>query len=138
MMSSITADRRDEDQLLERDETDQPSLVIDDVAVIDRLAVGGLVAEPLEGFADGDVRRQGDVVGRHDRAGGAGLIAGQPADVFALGLGQERKHGVDDVFIEPVDQVGPFVVRHQVEQLGGLLAEASPRRAGPGGPCPDS
>ncbi len=34
-----------QDQLLERDEPDQPALVIDDVAVIDRLAVGGLVAD---------------------------------------------------------------------------------------------
>ena len=110
-----------QDQLLERDEADQPALVVDDVAVIDRLAVGGLVAEPLEGLADGDVRGQGDVVGRHDRAGGAGLVAGQPADVLALGLGQEREHRVDHVLVEPVDQVGPLVVRHHVEQLGGLL-----------------
>ena len=60
-----------QDQPLERDEPDQPALVIDDVAVIDRLAVGGLVAEELEGLADGDVRRERDVVGRHGRAGGA-------------------------------------------------------------------
>ena len=110
-----------QDQPLERDESDQPALVIDDVAVVDRLAVGGLVAEQLEGLADGDVRRERDVVGRHDRAGGAGLVAGQPADILALGLGQEREHRVDHVLVEPVDQVGPLVVRHQVEQLGRLL-----------------
>ena len=110
-----------QDQPLERDEADQPALVVDDVAVIDRFAVGGLVAEQLEGLADGDVRRQRDVVGRHGRAGGARLVAGQAADILALGLGQERKHRVDDVFVEPVDQVGTLVVRHQVEQLGGLL-----------------
>ena len=110
-----------QDQLLERDEADQPSIVVHDVAVIDGLAVGRLVAEAVEGLADGDVRRQGDVVGRHDRAGGAGLVAGQPADVLALGLGQVGKHGVDDVLVEPVDQVGPFVVRHEVEQFGRLL-----------------
>ena len=81
--------------MLERDEADQPALVVDDVAVIDRLAVGGLVAEALEGLADGDVRRERDVVGRHDRAGGAGLVAGQPADVLALGLGQVGEHRVD-------------------------------------------
>ena len=92
MMSSIRAGPAREDQLLERDEADQPALVVDDVAVVDRLAVGSLVAEPLEGFADGDVRRQGDVVGRHDRAGGSGLVAGQPADVLALGLGEVGKH----------------------------------------------
>ena len=64
---------------------------------------------------------QRDVVGRHDRAGGAGLVAGQPADILALGLGQERQHRVDHVLVEPVDQVGPLVVRHQVEKLGRLL-----------------
>ena len=84
-----------QDQPLERDESDQPALVIDDVAVIDRLAVGRLVAKQLECLADGDVRRQRDVVGRHGRAGGAGLVAGQAADIFALGLGQERQHRVD-------------------------------------------
>ncbi len=67
------------------------------------------------------MRRQGDVVGRHDRAGGAGLVAGQPADIFALGLGQEREHRVDHVLAEPVDQVGALVVRHQVEQFGRLF-----------------
>ena len=66
-----------EDQPLERDEPDQPARVVDDVGVVDRLAVGGLVAEPVEGLADGDVRREGDVVGGHHRAGGAGLVAGQ-------------------------------------------------------------
>ena len=95
--------------------------MIDDVAVIDRFAVGGLVAEQLEGLADGDVRRERDVVGRHGRAGGAGLVAGQAADILALGLGQEREHRVDHVLVEPVDQVGALVVRHQVEQFGGLL-----------------
>ena len=75
----------------------------------------------LEGLADGDVRGERDVVGRHDRAGGAGLVAGQPADILALGLGQEREHRVDHVLVEPVDQVGALVVRHQVEQLGRLL-----------------
>ena len=44
-----------EDQVLERDEPDQLALWVDDVAVIDRLAVGGLVAEPLQGLADGQV-----------------------------------------------------------------------------------
>ena len=99
-----------QDQLLERDEADQPALVIDHVTVIDRFAVGGLVANQFERFPDRDVRRQGDVVGGHGRAGGAGLVAGQPADVFSLGLSQERKHGVDHVLAEPVDQVGTFVV----------------------------
>ena len=63
---------------------------------------------------------QGDVVGRHDRAGGPGLVAGQAADVVALGLGQVGQHLVDEVLVEPVDQVGALVVRHQVQQLGGL------------------
>ena len=137
-MSSIGADRRDEDQVLERDEADQPAIVVDDVAVIDRLAVGGLVAEPLEGLADGDVGRQGDVVGRHDRAGGSGLVAGQPADVLALGLGEVGKHDVDEVLVEPLDQVGPLVVRHEVQQLGRLGREAWPRRSGSGSRCPGS
>src|SRR5579883_1371792 len=60
-----------EDQPLERDKPDQPPLMIDHVTVIDRLAVGGLVAEPVEGLADGDVRRQRDIIGGHDGAGGA-------------------------------------------------------------------
>ena len=110
-----------QDQPLERDESDQPALVIDDVAIVDRLAVGCFVAQEVEGLADGDVRRQRDVVGRHGGAGGAGLIAAQAADIFALGLGEEGEHRVDDVFVEPVDQVGALVVRHQVEQLGGVL-----------------
>ena len=110
-----------QDQPLERDESDQPALVIDDVAVVDRFAVGGLVAQEIEGLADGDVRGQRHVVGRHGGAGGAGLIAGQAADILALGLGQERQHRVDHVFIEPVHQVGTLVVRHQMQQLGGVL-----------------
>ena len=80
-----------EDQPLERDEADEPALGVDDVAVVDRLAVGGLVAEPLEGLADGQVGRERHVVGRHDRAGGARLVAGQAADVLALGLRQVRQ-----------------------------------------------
>ena len=113
-------------------------IVVDDVAVIDRLAIGGLVAEPLEGLADRDVGRQGDVVGRHDRAGGSGLIAGQPADVLALGLGEVGEDDVHEVLVEPVDQVGPLVVRHVVQELG-----APPGRHGLDDPvlaarCPDS
>ena len=127
-----------EDQVLERDEADQPSIVVDDVAVVDRLAVGGLVAEPFEGLADGDVGRQRDVVGRHDRAGGSGLVAGQPADVFALGLGEVGEHDVHEILVEPVDQVGPLVVRHEVQELGGLDGEAWPRRSGSGCPGPGS
>ena len=50
-----------------------------------------------------------------------GSIAGQPADVFALGLGQERKHRVDHVLAKAGDQVGTLVVRHQVEELGRLF-----------------
>ena len=38
-----------QDQLLERHKPDQPALVIDDVAVVDRLAVGGLVADAARG-----------------------------------------------------------------------------------------
>ena len=110
-----------QDQPLERDEADQPALVVHDVAVIDRLAVGRLLAEPLEGLAHGDVRRERHVVGRHDGAGGAGLVAGQPADVLALGLGEVRQHRVEHVLVEAVDQVGALVVRHHVQQLGGLL-----------------
>ena len=115
-----------QDQPLERDEADQPPLVIDDVAVIDRFAVGGLVAQQLEGLADGDVRRERDVVGGHGRAGGAGLVAAQAADIFALGLGQERQDRVDDVLIEPVDQVGALVVRHQMRAARRRPWAASP------------
>ncbi len=129
MISSITAERRDEDQPLERDEPDQPALVVDDIAVVDRLAVGRLVAEPLEGLADGDVGRERHVVGRHDGAGGAGLVAGQTADVLALGLGQVRQHRVEHVLLEPVDQVGALVVRHHVEEFGRVLGRHRPRPA---------
>ena len=65
--------------------------------------------------------RQGDVVGRHDRAGGPGLVARQPANVLAFGLGEVGEHDIDELLVEPVDQVGPFVVRHVVQQLGRLL-----------------
>ena len=37
-----------QDQGLERDQADEPAAGIDDVAVIDRLAIGGLVAEPVD------------------------------------------------------------------------------------------
>ena len=95
--------------------------MVHDIAVIDGLAIGRFVAEAIEGLAHGDVGRQGDVVGGHDRAGGSGLVAGQPANIVALGLGEVGKHDIDEVFIEPVDQVGPFVVRHVVQQFGRLL-----------------
>ena len=110
-----------QDQLLERHKANQPALVIDDVTVINGLTVGGLMADELERFTNGDMRRQRDVVGRHGRARGAGLIAGQPADIFALGLRQERKDRVDHVFTQPVDQVGTLVVRHQVEEFSRLF-----------------
>ena len=53
-------------------------------------------------------------------AGGPGLVAGQSADVLALGLGEVAEDLVDAVLVEPVDQVGPVVVRHQVQQRGRL------------------
>jgi hypothetical protein len=98
------------DQFLQRNESDQAALVIDHVTVVDRLAVGGLEADSLQSLADRDMRRKRDVVGRHDRAGGTGLVAGQSADILTLGLCQEGKHLVDDVLIEPLDQVGTLVV----------------------------
>ncbi len=110
-----------QDQPLQRDESDQPALVIDDIAIVDRFAVGSLVAQELECLADGDVWRQRDVVGCHGGACGAGLITAQAADILALGLGQEGEHRVDDVFVEAVDQVGTLVVRHQMKQLRGVL-----------------
>jgi hypothetical protein len=115
-----------EDQALERDEPDEPALGVDDVAVIDRLAVGGLVAEPLQGFANDQVGRERDVVGRHDRAGSPGLVTGQAADVLAFGLRQVGQDVVDMLLVEPLDQVGPFVVRHHVEQAGCLARRHRP------------
>ena len=110
-----------QDQPLERDEADQPALVVDDVAVIDRLAVGRLVAEPFEGLADGDVRRERDVVGRHDarRRSRARSWPGGGCPRARPGRGYGRI-GSTHVLVEPVDQVGALVVRHQVQQLGGL------------------
>ena len=109
-----------EDQVLQRDEADQLAIVVHDVAVVDRLAIGGLVAEPLEGLADRDVRRQGDVVGGHEGAGGPRLVARQPADVVAFGLGEVGQHDVHELLVEPLHQVGPLVVRHVVQELGRL------------------
>ena len=110
-----------QDQVLERDEADQPSIMVHDVAVIDGLAIGRLVAQAVKGLTHGDVRRQGDVVGGHDRAGGSGLIARQPANVLAFGLGEVGEHDIDELLVEAVDQVSPFVVRHVVQQFGRLL-----------------
>ncbi len=89
---------------------------VDDVAVVDRFAVGGLAAEPVERLADGRPGRERGVVGRHHRAGGPRVIAGQAADVVAFGLRQVPEDVVGVVVVEPVDQVRPVVVRHQVQE----------------------
>ncbi len=120
MISVDPGARPGQDQALERDDAEELVAGVDDVAVVDRLAVGGLAAEPVERLADGQARRQGGVVGRHDRAGRPRLVAGQAADVVALGLGQVPEDLVGPVLVEPVDQVGPVVVRHQVEQARRL------------------
>ena len=99
-----------EDQSLERNEADEVTLIVDNVTVIDGLAVGGFVAKVFEGLADVDVARQGDVVGRHRRAGGPRLVACEPPEVVALGL--REKNLVDAVLVEPIDEPGPLVVWH--------------------------
>ncbi len=110
-----------QNQRLERDKSDQAALVVDHVAVVDRFAIGASRAHQLERLAHRDVWRQRHVVGRHRCAGRPRLVAGEPADVFALSLSEEWKDRVDDILVETIDQVGAFVVRHQVEEIGRLF-----------------
>jgi len=112
--------RAGHDQAFERDDAEELVLGVNDEAVVDRLAVGGFVAEPVEGLADGQVRGKGGVVGRHDRAGGSLFEAGEAADVLAFGLGEVAKDLIDAIFVEPVDEVSAVVVRHQVQERRGL------------------
>ena len=99
-----------QNQPFERDHAEQLVMVVDDVAIVDRLAVGGLAAEPVERLADRDLGGQCGIVGGHHGAGGSGLVAGQAADILALGVGEVAEDVVGAVLVEPVDQVRPVVV----------------------------
>ncbi len=52
------------DQLSQRDQPQQVSLVIHDVDVVDRFAAWGLNPQPIESLSDGDVGGQRGIVGR--------------------------------------------------------------------------
>jgi hypothetical protein len=80
-----------------------------------RLAVGGLATEPVERLASGQIRRKRGIVGRHARTGGPRFVAGQLADVLTLGLREVPEDLIGPVVVEPVDQVGAVVVRHEMK-----------------------
>ena len=89
--------RGGQDQPLQGDLADQLVVGADDVAGVDRLAVGGLAAEAVQGVAGGQLGGERGVIGGHDGAGGPRLVAGQAADVLALGVGQLAEDRLDEL-----------------------------------------
>ena len=109
---------RRQDQLAQRHHAQQPPLVIDDVDVIDRLAVGCLQPQAIQRLLDGDVGRQPGVIGGHQRAGGVLRIRDQRGDVAAVGLIDQTQQALDDLRLQTAQQIGAIVVRHLLDQPG--------------------
>ena len=96
-----------EQQRLDRDHADQ-LMAARDIAGVDRLLVDARAADAQNRLADGHVRAQGDIFGRHDRAGRILRIAQDLIDLLAhlrLRLAQNPLDDVGRHFFDDVDGV---------------------------------
>ena len=93
--------RSSENEFAERNKAPKPAAFVDDVDVVDRLAIRSLPPQTLQGLADRDVFRQRSVLGRHDRPGAFVRKRQQFADVASLGLSDQGKQRFDTLRVHP-------------------------------------
>ena len=110
------------DEVAQRDDALEPALVVHDVGVVDRLAVGCLEAQALEGVLRGDLVRQPGVIRRHQRPGRVLRVLDELDDVAAVGLVHEPQEVVAHGYGEFAQEVGAVVVRHLLDEVRHLLA----------------
>jgi len=79
-----------------------------------------LAAQRLDRLARRHLRPQHRVLAGHHRAGGAGRVGGELADVLALGGGERGGERGARLLVEPGPEIGPLVRVHRRDQRGQL------------------
>ena len=77
--------------------------------------------ERLDGFADGGVLREGEHIGRHDAAGGIGVVAEEGIDLGGLLALPRGEDALGALLVEAVEEVGGIVGGDVVEDLDELV-----------------
>lgn len=98
---------------------EQLAVLVGDVHVVHRRVILGQRAQHFDGVGHGGGFRHGDELGGHHAAGGAVLVAEQPADLRSVFHAHEAQKGLGLLVGKAAHNVGGVVRIHVADELGG-------------------